>query len=510
MTLTQINKAGLDELALDHVFTIGASGTDHYTFQGEGLNGTVNDPTLYLTRGKTYRFENGTGAHAIRIQSADNGTNGTLYNTGVTNNNSTGTVIVEVQHDAPDVLYYQCASHANMKGTIYITGAVSDGSITSSKIAANTITAANLGNDCVGTAELQNSAVETENIQAGAVTTAKLSNNAVTSLKIAAGAVTQNELGAAVVTTAKIADDAIDASKLASNAVVTASIQDGNVTLDKLPNGTGSNNGKFLRANNGASPSFESVSTDLVADTSPQLGGTLDCNGQAVQFKSGGGNVKIEYDVAADSFDFADNAKSRYGAGNDLQIYHGGTHSDVVNSTGELRLRSNDLRLQNNAATQNYVKCSNGGAVELYYNNTKVLETKALNSGSDSHQHGIKFWKNKAIQFHNDQIGIFTFAFSMNANTWTTMFSHSSYVAATIHVSSVHNAGFSSATWIMSKSASGGNSTVRTGLNDAYGPARLEVGINSNDFRIRSSYGTYGYGIVLVQYNMDGINNVSS
>ncbi len=59
MTLTQINKAGLDEIALDHVFTIGASGSSAYTFQGEGLNGTVNNPTLYLTRGKTYRFENG-------------------------------------------------------------------------------------------------------------------------------------------------------------------------------------------------------------------------------------------------------------------------------------------------------------------------------------------------------------------------------------------------------------------------------------------------------------------
>ena len=27
MTLTQVQKAGLDEIALDHVFTIGASGT---------------------------------------------------------------------------------------------------------------------------------------------------------------------------------------------------------------------------------------------------------------------------------------------------------------------------------------------------------------------------------------------------------------------------------------------------------------------------------------------------
>ena len=30
MTLTQINKAGLDELALDHVFPIGASGSSAY------------------------------------------------------------------------------------------------------------------------------------------------------------------------------------------------------------------------------------------------------------------------------------------------------------------------------------------------------------------------------------------------------------------------------------------------------------------------------------------------
>ena len=104
MTLTQVTKAGLDALALDHVFTIGASGTDHYTFQGEGINGTVNDPTLYLTRGKTYRFENGTGSHPIRIQSTS-GASGTAYNTGVTNNAGSGTVIVEVQHDAPDVLY---------------------------------------------------------------------------------------------------------------------------------------------------------------------------------------------------------------------------------------------------------------------------------------------------------------------------------------------------------------------------------------------------------------------
>ena len=41
--------------------------------------------------------------------------------------------------------------------------------------------------------------------------------------------------------------------------VSTAKIQDQAVTLDKLPHGTGSTDGKFLRANNGADPTFETV-----------------------------------------------------------------------------------------------------------------------------------------------------------------------------------------------------------------------------------------------------------
>lgn len=50
-------------------------------------------------------------------------------------------------------------------------------------------------------------------------------------------------------------------------AVVTGDIADQAVTLDKLPHGTGSNDGKFLRANNGADPSFESVDTSTIPVT---------------------------------------------------------------------------------------------------------------------------------------------------------------------------------------------------------------------------------------------------
>ncbi len=61
------------------------------------------------------------------------------------------------------------------------------------------------------------------------------------------------------ITKAKIPADQIEASELANNAVDTNAIADQAVTLDKLPHGDTNNDGKFLRANNGADPSFETV-----------------------------------------------------------------------------------------------------------------------------------------------------------------------------------------------------------------------------------------------------------
>lgn len=48
---------------------------------------------------------------------------------------------------------------------------------------------------------------------------------------------------------------------MALTKISTAGLEDQSVTLDKLPHGTGSTDGKFLRANNGADPTFETVST---------------------------------------------------------------------------------------------------------------------------------------------------------------------------------------------------------------------------------------------------------
>ena len=104
-------------------WVLAASGTDHYVFTGPGFgHSTANDPTLYLKRGQTYMFENKMGAHPFRIQSTTNGSTGTQWNVGVTNNDvSNGVLIFEVPFVTPSTLYYQCTVHAAMGGVINIT-----------------------------------------------------------------------------------------------------------------------------------------------------------------------------------------------------------------------------------------------------------------------------------------------------------------------------------------------------------------------------------------------------
>ena len=107
-------------------WTLGADGSSNYTFTGPGFTGAENDPKVYLKRGQRYNFKNATGAHPFRIQSTPNGSSpassGTAYNDGVTNNEAASgtTLIFDVQHDAPNRLYYQCTSHSAMGGEIII------------------------------------------------------------------------------------------------------------------------------------------------------------------------------------------------------------------------------------------------------------------------------------------------------------------------------------------------------------------------------------------------------
>lgn len=304
----QVTVGKLHADALDHTYTLGADGSNHYTFTGEGLTGAVNDPTLYLTRGKTYRFVNGNsaGAHPFRIQTTVNGSAGTEYNTGVTNNGGAGgsTIVFEVPHDAPDVLYYQCTSHGSMGGILYVTGALADGTVT----------------------------------------------------------------------TAKLADQA--------------------VTLAKLPHGTSSNDGKFLRANNGADPTFETVSSvggatgvDFNDSVKARFGTGNDLEihhdgSNSIINDNGTGSLRIQTG-GTNHWEFGDpflkgndGRKIILGSSSDLQIYHDGSHSFIKDAgTGTLRIESSEVGILSADGSETMAQFVQNGAASLRYDNSQKLST---------------------------------------------------------------------------------------------------------------------------------------
>ena len=90
------------------------------------------------------------------------------------------------------------------------------------------------------------------------------------------------------------------------------------------------------------------------------------------------GDVKVAGDI-----NLGDNDKAVFGAGNDLQIYHDGSHSRInEQGTGDLLIMSNGANVKiNKAATETTAVFTPDGAVELYYDNSKKLETTS--SGID-------------------------------------------------------------------------------------------------------------------------------
>ena len=106
---------------------------------------------------------------------------------------------------------------------------------------------------------------------------------------------------------------------------------------------------------------FQTVNTDLVSDTSPQLGGNLDVNTKNIVFGDSGG---------------ATDDRLTFGAGTDLSIYHDGSNSRIHSPSHSLFIRTGSVAgFFNGDGTEDILKGTVNGAVELYYDNSKKLET---------------------------------------------------------------------------------------------------------------------------------------
>ena len=121
-------------------------------------------------------------------------------------------------------------------------------------------------------------------------------------------------------------------------------------------NTAGATSGHVLSYNGTNWVSAAAASGDVVDDTTPQLGGNLDTNGNDITF--------------------GDNDKAVFGAGSDLQIYHDGSSSRIVDGgTGNLLIQADELIIRNALGNETKADFYSNGGAGLYYDNAIKLAT---------------------------------------------------------------------------------------------------------------------------------------
>ena len=164
----------------------------------------------------------------------------------------------------------------------------------------------------VSSAGIKNAEVKTEDILDANVTTAKIAADAITGAKIADDTIDSEHYAAGSIDAEHIAASAINDGKISNGAVITAKVADNAITGAKV----------------------------------------------------------------ADNLDIPDNNKIRFGTGNDLELFHDGSNSYIKDvGTGALVLATSKLSVNNAASNEELIVAYQNGSVELFYDNSKKLET---------------------------------------------------------------------------------------------------------------------------------------
>jgi len=242
---------------------------------------------------------------------------------------------------------------------------------TAAKTSAETAqSAAEVAKTAAETAETNAETAETNAATSATTATTKASEastSATNAASSASSASTSATNAATSATAAQTAQTAAEAAQTAAEAAQEAidgfflGAQASNPTVDLNGNAVTAGDWYFnttdttTRIYDGSS--WNTVNPDLIGDTSPQLGGNLDTNGNNIQF--------------------GDNEKALFGNGSDLEIYHDGSNSIIKESgAGNLVLRGSNSSFQD-ASGNNMISAISGGAVTLYNNTANRLATSS-------------------------------------------------------------------------------------------------------------------------------------
>ena len=100
-----------------------------------------------------------------------------------------------------------------------------------------------------------------------------------------------------------------------------------------------------------------------------------------------GDSANVQFDKSDSALEFLDNAKAKFGNGDDLQLYHDGSNSFIADAgTGSLVIQTNALAVKNAAGSENLLYAQENAEVQLMFDNSTKFETysngvRAANNG---------------------------------------------------------------------------------------------------------------------------------
>ena len=142
----------------------------------------------------------------------------------------------------------------------------------------------------------------------------------------------------------------------------------------------------------GSSSAIPAITVDakgrVTSATTSAIDSTSISNGTSNVSVAASGNVTVTRGGStvgtfqSDGLGFSDGFKAKFGDSNDLEIYHNGSDSVIADTgTGQLQIRTNQLRINNATNTENLIACDQDGNVQIY--NDGALKFATTSTGID-------------------------------------------------------------------------------------------------------------------------------
>ena len=136
--------------------------------------------------------------------------------------------------------------------------------------------------------------------------------------------------------------------------------------------------GKGFRATTGGIVVTAGGSTFAAAldvNSSVDVSGGVNLSAGNLKVTAGIVTIGAGLTLSSDFIHLGDNKKIQLGIASDFTIQHNATNSVINNTTGQLRIAGDDVRIMNKDEDETYAIFSNDGAATLYYDNSKIIET---------------------------------------------------------------------------------------------------------------------------------------